>query len=166
MEDEKSSSQIVTITVVDTTSLGRISAEMNATGQVMIPLQYGRVKIRAGDDHLTGSFSSIKRTHVDALGQYKLWRECHFGELNLPEPGEQCHVVLEGLPYEMFITVSDPQLRVLGSRQAEDVEMGGAKTRSAPFYRIGHTDVIEKFVPHLCTRDCMPQCPAGVWIRE
>ena len=154
MEDEKTSDIAITVTILDTAALGRISAVMKTSGRVTVQLQYGKVKIRGGDDYLTGSFSSVKRMYVDATGQYMIWRECRFGELSVPEPGHKTRLILDGIPYEMIIATS-----FLSQENSNDDE---AERKLC----IGYTDIIEKFVPHTCNCDCIPWCPAGVWVRE
>ncbi len=158
MEDEKESSTTAyVITIIDTVTHGKISANISGSGRICIQLRYGRIKIRAGDDHLTGSFSSIKRDFTSPGGRIRTWRACHFGEITAPEPGEQSHIGIEGVPYEIFIACNASQKS--SSTGSEELHM----SRGTMFFRTPHTDMMEKFIPHVCDADCMRECPGGVW---
>jgi len=173
MEDEKvagiTSATTYIVTVIDTRGSGKISANINRDGKICIQLQFGRIKLRTCDDHLTGSFSSSKRDLIDARGRYRSWRTASFGEIVIPDQDEQVRICIDGVPYEILVAhVNFDEARTThvdtSSQKKQKIRSSSDVCISMThMYKCDHTDMIEKFDPHTCTSDCMRGCPGGVW---
>jgi hypothetical protein len=155
---DSAESIVFMVSIIDIIDGGRFSATIADSSKMTINLPHGTVKIRIGDDYITGRFSGTKREATDARGRYRVWRECSFGEVVMPESSERSIIGIEGVRYEIHITTAKTPD---SSDQQDEIHM----SRGEMFFRLPHVDVVERRVMHTCTADCMRECPAGAWIR-
>lgn len=159
MEDGNANESIAfSVSIIDIIDGGRFSATIADSSKMTINLPHGIVKIHIGDDYITGRFSSTKREATDVRGRYRVWRECSFGEVAMTDLGERSIIGIEGVRYEIHIEV------VVTSESSEEQDEVYMR-RGEMFFRLPHVDVVERYVAHACTADCMRECPAGAWIR-
>lgn len=144
------------VTIIDIIDGGKFVATIADSSKIMIQLPHGVVKIHAGDDYITGHFSSAKREVEDVHGRCRVWRECSFGEVVIPETGVRSVIGIEGVRYEIHIIMS-----MASSDKQEDIHV----SRGDMFFRLPHIDIIERFSAHICAADCMRGCSGGAWIR-